>query len=152
MSCSSGAAEVFQWFQNLVTIANLLTWMSVLVAYIKFHAALKAQGYDRSTLVFKSPFQPYTAYFALCFFTIIIIFNGFYVFGPFDIDGFVTAYVGLPIYASLYAFWKIFKRTKWLSADEADITTGKAAMDAADAHWPERRPRNVIERIWFWIA
>jgi len=49
-------------------------------------------------------------------------------------------------------FWKVFKRTKWVNPAEADITTGKAALDAADAHWPERIPRNVLERIWFWIA
>ncbi|KAL8938734.1 MAG: hypothetical protein Q9211_003068 [Gyalolechia sp. 1 TL-2023] len=152
MSCSSGADIVFQWFQNLVTIASLFTWMSVSIAYIRFHAALKAQGIDRNTLVFKSPFQPYTAYFSLIFFAILTIFNGFYVFGPFDVNGFVTNYVGIPIYFVLYAFWKIFKRTRWIPSAEADIQTGKAALDAADAHWPERRPRNVIERIWFWIA
>ncbi|KAL8942926.1 MAG: hypothetical protein Q9216_001401 [Gyalolechia sp. 2 TL-2023] len=152
MSCSSGANVVFQWFQNLVTIASLFTWMSVSVAYIRFHAALKAQGVDRNTLVFRSPFQPYTAYFSLIFFAVITVFNGFYVFGPFDKNSFVTNYVGIPIYFVLYAFWKIFKRTRWIPSAEADIQTGKAALDAADAHRPERRPRNVIERIWFWIA
>ncbi|KAL8900326.1 MAG: hypothetical protein Q9207_005753 [Kuettlingeria erythrocarpa] len=152
LSCSSGSAVAFQWFQNLVTIASLFTWMSVSIAYIRFHAALKAQGVDRRTLHFRSPFQPYTAWFSLIFFAIITVFNGFYVFGPFDVNSFVTAYVGIPIYFALYAFWKIFKRTKWIPSDEADIFTGKAALDAADAHWPERRPRNVIERIWFWIA
>ncbi|KAL8700150.1 MAG: hypothetical protein Q9224_001092 [Gallowayella concinna] len=152
MSCSSGAAEVFQWFQNLVTIANLFTWMSVSIAYIRFHAALKAQGVDRNTLVFKSPFQPYTAYFSLCFFAMITLFNGFYVFGPFDVNGFVTAYVGIPIYFALYTFWKVFKRTKFVKSHEADIYTGKAALDAADAHWPPRIARNWVERVWFWIA
>jgi len=37
-------------------------------------------------------------------------------------------------------------------SEEADITSGKAALDAADAHWPDRRPRNFVERVWFWIA
>ena len=48
MSCTSGSSTVFTWFQNLTTIANLFTWMSVSIAYIRFHAALKAQGVDRS--------------------------------------------------------------------------------------------------------
>ena len=152
MSCSSGANVVFEWFQNLTTIANLFTWMSVCIAYIKFHAALKAQNVDRNTLVFKSPFQPYTAYFALVFFAIITLFNGFYVFGPWERDFFITSYVGIPIYFVLYAFWKIFKRTKWVNSAEADIFTGKAALDAADAHWPDRTPKNMLERIWFFIA
>ncbi|KAL8828990.1 MAG: hypothetical protein Q9191_002270 [Dirinaria sp. TL-2023a] len=152
LSCSSGANVVFTWFQNLTTIANLFTWMSVSIAYIQFHKALRAHGVDRNTLVFKSPFQPFTAYFSLFFFAIITIFNGFYVFKPWSIDDFVTAYVGIPIYLVLYVFWKIFKRTSFVRPSQADIFTGKAALDAADAHWPERVPRNILERIWFWIA
>lgn len=152
LSCSSGANVVFTWFQNLTTIANLFTWMSVSIAYIQFHKALQAQGVDRNTLVFKSPFQPFTAYFSLFFFAIITIFNGFYVFKPWSIDDFVTAYVGIPIYLVLYVFWKIVKRTSFVRPSQADIFTGKAALDAADAHWPQRVPRNIFERIWFWIA
>lgn len=70
----------------------------------------------------------------------------------FDKQDFVTAYVGIPIYAALFAFWKIFKKTRWVRSEQADIHTGKAALDAADEHWPERKPRNVWERIWFFIA
>ncbi len=152
MSTSSGASVVFTWFQNLTTISTLFAWISICIAYIQFHKALKAQGIDRNTLVFKSPFQPYTAYFALIFFSIVIVFNGFYVFSPWNVNEFVTAYVGIPIYFALYIFWKIFKRSKFIRPAEADIHTGKAAMDAADLLWPERKPRNIIERIWFWIA
>ncbi|KAL8759231.1 MAG: hypothetical protein Q9199_000918 [Rusavskia elegans] len=152
MSCTSGAEIVFQWFQDIVAISTLITWMSVSIAYIRFYAALKTQGIDRRTLVFRSHFQPYTAYFSLCFFGMIALFNGFHTFGPFDIHGFVTAYVGIPIYFALYAFWKICKGTKLVKAHEADIHTGKAAMDVADAHWPPRVARNWVERGWFWIA
>ena len=154
MSCSAGSSTVFQWFQNLTTIASLFTWMSISVAYIKFYHALEAQGIDRNSLVFKSPFQPYTAWFCLIFFALITLFNGFYVFPSptksFDVDDFITAYVGVPIYFGLLLFWKIFKRTRWIPSAEADITTGKAALDAVQ--WPERIPRNVIENIWFFIA
>jgi yeast amino acid transporter len=75
-----GPALVFTWFQNLTTIAGLFTWCSICVAYIKFYNALKAQEVDRQTLVFKACFAPYTAWFALIYFSIIIIFNGFNVF------------------------------------------------------------------------
>jgi len=156
MSCSAGSSTVFQWFQNLTTIANLFTWVSVSVAYLKFYYALRAQGIDRNTLVFKSPFQPYTAYVSLVFFSLIILLNGFYVFPSptksFNVNNFITAYVGIPIYFGLYLFWKLFKRTRWVPSAEVDIQTGKAALDAADAHWPERIPRNVLEKIWFFIA
>ena len=154
MATSSGSATVFKWFQNLTTIANLFTWVSISVAYIRFHAALRAQGVDRSTLVFRSPFQPYTAYFSLTFFSLIILFNGFWVFPSktkdFNVDGFITAYVGVPIYFGLFLFWKVFKRTRLVDPAQADITTGKAALDAA--YWPERKARNWVEKVWFFIA
>ena len=72
--------------------------MSVCVAFIQFQKALKAQGVDRDTLIFKSPFQPYLAWGALIFFSMIILFNGFHVFlyGSWTINDFITAYVGIP--------------------------------------------------------
>ncbi|KAI9802698.1 MAG: hypothetical protein M1825_002720 [Sarcosagium campestre] len=154
LSVSSGSALVFQWFQNLTTIATLFTWVSICIAYIKFRSALIAQGVDRNHLVFKSRFQPYTVYFALCFFLMIIVFNGFPIFinGYWDTQKFITAYIGIPIYLSLFLFWKIFKRTKLVNPAEADIFTGKAALDAEDANWPEQIPRNIWEKFWFWLA
>jgi amino acid transporter len=154
LSCGNGGAQMaFEWFQNLTTIASLFTWCSVCLAYVQFHKALAAQGIDRNTLVFKSPFQPYLAWGSFWFFAMIILFNGFYVFIPsFDYQSFLTDYLGIPIYFGLYAFWKIFKRTSWVDPAEADLHTGKATLDAADASWPELHPRNVFEKVWFWIA
>ncbi|KAK3180602.1 hypothetical protein K4F52_008068 [Lecanicillium sp. MT-2017a] len=152
MTVSSGSAVVFGWFQTLTTITSLLTWTSVLIAYLNFKKALHAQGIDRRTLPFRSRFQPYAAYVALGFFLMIIIFNGWKVFtkGNWNVQSFITAYVCVPIYLSFFTFWKIFKRTKFVKAEEADIFTGKAAIDAEV--WPERKPRNLLERIWFFIA
>ncbi|TVY93584.1 putative proline-specific permease [Lachnellula willkommii] len=152
-----GPSTVFGWFQNLTTIASLFTWCSICVAYIQFHKALRAQGVDRNTLVFKSSFQPYTAWIALTFFAVIIIFNGFDVFvgehhSHWNVTNFLIAYIGIPIFFCLYGFWKIFKRSRFIQPADADITTGKAALDAADEQWPEQIPRNIFERIWFWIA
>jgi amino acid transporter len=67
-----------------------------------------------------------------------------------SIQDFVTAYVVIPIFLGLFGFWKFFKKTSFVRAREADIWTGKAALDAE--YWPERLPRNILEKIWFWIA
>ena len=151
LSCGTGgAATAFTWFQNLTTVANLFTWISISIAYIQFHRALKAQGIDRNTLVFKAPWQPYLGWASLIFFSLVTFFNGFDTFSPFSVNDFITAYIGIPIYFLLFAFWKFFKRTKWVNPAEADLHTGKAALDAE--HWPEQKPRNIFERIWFWIA
>ena len=64
--------------------------------------------------------------------------------------GFVTAYVGIPIYFGFYLFWKVFKKTGFVNAKEADLHTGKAALDAIQ--WPDRVARNWAERVWFWVV
>ncbi|KAI9753144.1 MAG: hypothetical protein M4579_005307 [Chaenotheca gracillima] len=154
LSCSSGSALVFAWFQNLVTIANLFTWCVICITYLSFKKALAAQGFSRDELVFKSKFQPYTAWFAFFYFAMIIVFNGFAVFihGNWDVSDFLVAYIGIPIFFGLFMFWKLFKRTKFVTPANADITTGKAAVDAEEALWPTQVPRNIWEKIWFWIA
>lgn len=156
LSVSASSTIVFEWFQNLTTIAQLFTWCSICVAYLRFYHALKAQGVDRNTLVFKSVWQPYTAYFALGYFLMIIIFNGWKVFtssagkSNFTATAFLTAYIGIPIYFALYALWKIVKKTKFVDPAEADIWSGKAALDAEV--WDDPEPRNFAEKVWFWIA
>ncbi|KAK6543136.1 hypothetical protein TWF694_007056 [Orbilia ellipsospora] len=152
MTVSTGSGNVFNWFANIVTIANLFTWCVICVASICFTAALKAQGVDRSTLPFRAWGQPYTAWAGLFFFSIIILFNGFYVFckGHWKVQDFITAYIGIPIFFGLFFFWKLIKRTKWKKASEVDLYTGKAAIDAE--YWPEQIPKNLLEKIWYWIA
>jgi yeast amino acid transporter len=158
LSCGSGAKVVFLWFQNLVTIAQLFTWVSICIAYLRFRSALLAQNVDRDTLIFKSKFQPYTAWFALTFFSVIIFFNGFDVFiqkkpdvpWVFSPTEFFTAYINVPIFFGLFVLWKLVKRTRPVKASEADIWTGKHAVD--NAVWPEDIPKNALEKIWFWIA
>jgi amino acid transporter len=155
MSISAGANEVFSWFQNLTTIAQLFTWCSICYTYTRFRKALEAQGVDRSTLIFNSKFQPYTAWASFVFFALIIVFNGFKVFtetpwGNGEVADFFTAYVSVLIFALFYGFWKVFKRTKVVKPGEADIWSGKAALDAE--YWPEQVPKNALEKFWFWLC
>lgn len=85
----------------------------------------------------------------------IIIFNGFAVFadtpwGSDQLTSFFTAYIGVPIFFGLFVFWKILKRSKVVNPANADIWSGKAALDAE--HWPEQIPRNAWEKFWFWLC
>lgn len=158
MTVSEGASNVFNWFQTLTTITSLFTWISALFAFLGFRKACIAQGVQPSDKVFSAKWAPYTAYVSLAFFIIIVVFNGWKVFthdavtgeSNWNIQDFVTAYLVVAVYFALYIFWKVFKRTKMVKPAEADIWTGKAALDAEV--WPERLPRNMIEKIWFWIA
>lgn len=151
LAVGNSSSTVFGWFVNLVTIANLLTWDTICISYVRFHAALKAQGIDRNGLVFKSPFQPYLAWAAFVFFMLVTFLSGWDAFAPeFSYKDFITDYIGIPIYIILFVVWKVLKRTKWHKPADIDLHTGKAALDAVV--WPERFPRNFAEKVWFWIA
>lgn len=152
MTVSAGGSNVFNWFANIVTIANLFTWATICYASTKFTAALKAQGVDRNTLPMKAVGNPYSAWAALIFFGIIIIFNGFFVFttGRWDTQTFICSYIGIPIYFGLYFIWKFAKKTKLRKPETIDLFTGKAAIDAE--YWPEQIPRNFIEKFWNWLC
>jgi amino acid transporter len=155
MSTSAGAGKVFTWFQNLVTIAQLFTWCSISYTYIRFHKALVAQGVDRSTMTFRAKGGIYSAWISFVFFGLVILTNGFAVFkekhwGSDELTSFFTAYIGIPIFFLLYTFWKVFKRSSMVKPVEADIWSGKAALDAEV--WPENIPKNIIQKFWFWLC
>jgi amino acid transporter len=98
MTVSSSGAQVFSWFSNLVAIAYLITWSAICFIYIRFRKAMDYNQIDPATQDFRAPFQPYLAWFGLVFFSIVILFNGFPVFthGSWNVENFVTAYIGLP--------------------------------------------------------
>ncbi|EGR46158.1 amino acid transporter [Trichoderma reesei QM6a] len=152
MAVSSDSARVFSWFANLVTTAALFTWCSICIAYIGFDRALRAQGIDRKgELAFGGVFQPYLSWASLGFFIIVIIFNGFSVFihGHWDTQKFVVAYVGIPIFFTLFFGWKVIKKTKFRSSREIDLDTGRQLDESTEY---EGRPKNLVERLWAWAA
>lgn len=73
-------------------------------------------------------------------------------FLPWSVDDFLTSYIGIPIFVALYVVWKVVKRTRIHPIREIDLFSEKQFIDDAETDWLERQPRNVIERIWFWIA
>ena len=151
MVSTNGGAVVFGWFVGLATCAFVLSYTSMLVTYIGWYRALKAQGISRDTLHWKAPFMPYTAYFAVGFGCVVLLTLGFDVFSPFSVSGFVTSYFGIAYMAVCYLFWKIFKRTKPVNPKEADVWAGKEAIDEECRRWEvedvEARP-GVVARTW----
>ena len=49
----------------MISVAGLMTWFGISVIYVRFYAGMKAQGFDRSTLPFVAPFQPYLGWYAV---------------------------------------------------------------------------------------
>jgi amino acid transporter len=147
MTVSAGAANVFGWFQTLTTITSIITWVSILVAYLRFYYACKAQGVDRNTLPMKAWGQPYVAYIALFFFSVVLFFNGFPVFTKgnwsaslpphFDChamlislqaQNFCTGYLPIFIFIFFYGAWKLLWRKPFIKAAEVSLSPWKILL------------------------
>ncbi|CAN6669970.1 proline-specific permease [Trichomonascus vanleenenianus] len=159
LNVSSSSANVFTWFSNISTVSGFIAWLCVITAYLRFRKAMFYNGIFDS-LPFKAPFQPYSSYIAFFIVSIITITNGFTVFvgdrdtWTFNAPDFVAAYITLPLFAILYIGHKIYTRNwAWARPIESlDVTTGLDEAEAIERMYPEREPRNVFERVWFWIA
>lgn len=92
LNVSTGSAEVFGYFVNLVSIFGLLTWISILVSHIYFVKARRAQGVAEDSLRYKSPFGLWGSYMALAFCCLVALTKNFYVFAdPFDYKNFIVS-------------------------------------------------------------
>lgn len=104
---------------------------------------------------YKSPLQPYATYYALAFLIVLTLTNGFQVFfpGKFTASSFLAAYITLPIVIVLYLGHKIWFRTPlYLRVHEIDVYSGREEADRLEELDVPPIPRNVLEKIWFWIA
>lgn len=111
---SGGPSQAFAWLQNLSTVAGLIAWATLCFCYIRFHAALKAQGVSRDSFPWKAPLQPYAAWVGFIGATIITFISGFSVFlkGNWSASSFVASYVGIPIFIVPIIVWKLRYKTK----------------------------------------
>jgi amino acid transporter len=144
LNVSSSSSEVFFWISNLSAVSTLVVWTSVCITYLRFYKGMKHQGIPRSSLPFRSPLQPYLAWFAVIFSSTIAFFNGFDCFfpGKFSAKSFIPPYIDIPIFACLFLGYKIVKRTKFVKLGEMDFFSGKEEADRLEETWEEVKPRN----------
>ncbi|KAF5002732.1 hypothetical protein FGRMN_129 [Fusarium graminum] len=137
---SNSAIEVFFWFVDLTTTAFIATYTFMLLTYIGFYRARKAQGLTDDKLYYVAPFTPYTPIMALAIGCTAIFFVGFDVFSPFNTRGFVTCYFAVAFIVVMYVIGKIkyLRQGKgWVKPENADLVTGKAEIDEECRQWEE---------------
>ncbi|KAI5284629.1 hypothetical protein KEM54_001186 [Ascosphaera aggregata] len=150
-----GPSQAFQWLLNLSTVAGLIAWATMCFAYIRFYAALKSQAIPRKTLPFRSPFQPFTAWFGFLGSTTITLVAGFRVFlrGNWNTGNFVASYIGIPIFIVPIILYKLCRQTKFQTASSIDIYSGRldeGEIDEQKDHVGYREDGN--RTIWRKVA
>ncbi|GMM31420.1 hypothetical protein DAMA08_041650 [Martiniozyma asiatica (nom. inval.)] len=153
LNVSNSSAQAFTWFSNISTVSGFIEWIFVSITYLRYRKALAYHNMD-SRVTYRPPLQIFGAYACLFFFTLIAITNGYAVFFNFNASDFVAAYVTIPIIFFLYLGhaiwiknWKLFA-----SPEEIDVITGLVEVEEEAEKYIPRKPRNFLERIWFWIA
>ncbi|KAL6704371.1 hypothetical protein ACN47E_008327 [Coniothyrium glycines] len=124
---SGGASQAFSWLISLSTVAGLIAWATLCVCYIRFHTAMKVQGQGRESSPWKSPFQPFTAWWGFIGATIITLITGFPVFlkGEWSTADFIASYIGIPIFVVPIVIWKSAYKTKFARASTIDLWSGR---------------------------
>ncbi|KAK6464820.1 dicarboxylic amino acid permease [Scheffersomyces coipomensis] len=162
MTVSSSAAQVFTYFVNVVSLTGLIAWSCILVIHIRFMAACKAQGIDRTRdLAYKSPLQPYGSYFALTVCVLVIFLKNFTVFlgKPFTYKSFITGYIVLPVFLIMYFGYKFYFKTSIIPSSEVDLVTFKDVIDEeAERYAAEDAEKQAIkqaegktfDKAWFY--
>ncbi|KIY72604.1 hypothetical protein CYLTODRAFT_440506 [Cylindrobasidium torrendii FP15055 ss-10] len=150
MTVDKGAAVVFGWFIDLASVAALINYFWMCLAWIRFSQGMKAQGVSRDILPFKGVGMPWTPWIGLVWCVLLTVTNGFAVFikidGNFNIQGFFTAYFGVILSLAIYFGWKIIKGSKLRKASEMDLMSGLEAIDEDEQWWKD----NFIPPTTLW--
>lgn len=139
LSLSSDAGVVFNWFVSLTNTAGYTSWILCAFVFLRFRKACEAQGVR---VPYQSWCQPYGAWVSAVCFTFLLLANGFTVFYPgrFSASGFLTAYVGIPLFLAFYLGHKftVGRKDPWFIAPEhVDLTTNLREVEAEAAMWTE---------------
>ncbi|KAG8737212.1 hypothetical protein FRC10_008458 [Ceratobasidium sp. 414] len=152
---STTAITVFNWLYNISSTTGLITWLVILVSYLRMYYALKKQGLSRDNFPYVAPFQPYASWFGAIFVSLVLFFNGFRIFlvGNWDTSSFVAAYICLPIFFVLYLGWKLIHGTEWISLEDVDFVTGRNELDRMNEQEAAqyKPPKSIWQKLWDWM-
>ncbi|CAM1507450.1 Fc.00g070910.m01.CDS01 [Cosmosporella sp. VM-42] len=131
------AGRVFNWLVSITNTAGYTSWIACCWIYIRFRKAYQQQGV---TVPYHSKIQPYATWVCLFIFSFLLLANGFTVFypGQFTASGFLTAYIGIPIFILLWLghqFTAGRKNRWWRAIHDIDLVTGLDEVEADAEMW-----------------
>ncbi|WVQ73107.1 hypothetical protein IAR50_002671 [Cryptococcus sp. DSM 104548] len=159
LSVSSGTAKVLNWWIDLVTAAQLVSWTVIAITYLRFRSGLKVQNLlSTDFLPVRGYLQPLSGWYLLVWSPIVLFFSGYYVFlpGAFTAADFVFAYGSVFIFlaillgAKLYAYLKRGDRHLYIPAKEIDFKSDIEYIEELTRASEEKRlskARGAGERI-----
>lgn len=150
LGISSGGGTVFSWLSALSAVAGLFAWGTCCYAYLRFRKAYSLQGYDRAALPYRARLQPYASWFSIIMCGLVILFSGWSVFlnGNFTASGFLTNYLGIPVFFVPWIGWKVWHKTKVVKLTEVDLDSGRLRKEDEPE---EKIPNGPWEKFVAWL-
>ncbi|KAJ6468217.1 general amino acid permease AGP2 [Mycena sanguinolenta] len=133
LQLGSTSGVVLQWITRFGTASAMANYAMIAFTYIRFHAALKAQGIPRESLPYHSSWQPFCGYYAFIASFTMMFLSGYVVFlpGQWNTTTFVFSYALIALLPVIFIGWKIARRTQWRNLREVDFFgEERAGVDA----------------------
>jgi lysine-specific permease len=117
---------VYTWLYNGTGLTGFITWLGICYTHLRFRKAMKVQGVNINTLVFKAKLFPVGTWFALIACIVVILGQAYWYVGFGEIDwlGLVIAFVGIPFALVLWIGYKVVNKTKLIPYDEIVLKAG----------------------------
>ncbi|KAL2860296.1 amino acid permease/ SLC12A domain-containing protein [Aspergillus pseudodeflectus] len=153
LALGSSSAQVLDWILNFCTAATMFNWSVMSFTWIRFNAALKAQGIDKKTfLPSVSKVQPFAGYWAFFWAFLFLWVQGYSVFvkGNWKVSTFIFNYGIIALASVIGIGWKIFKRTPFHKSKDVDLVSDLEFFDTLTEHYRHEReaaPVTVKDKI-----
>ncbi|PLW05859.1 hypothetical protein PCANC_13980 [Puccinia coronata f. sp. avenae] len=158
---SGGAGLVFKWLSTMASSTGLLTWVGILITYLRFDAGVKAQNINRDQFPYKSYVRSAGAVYGLLMCCLILLFNSPSVFikGHWDTATFITGYLPTLMAIATYTMSKLNRkrkgaRTAIVGVHEMDFFTDsrdEARDGPDDDDNPNGEKKSIEERFKEWF-
>ncbi|KAJ6601660.1 amino acid permease/ SLC12A domain-containing protein [Mycena sp. CBHHK59/15] len=125
LQVSHNSAVVLQWITRFITVASMANYSMIAFTYLRFHAALNAQGISKASLPHRSAWQPFCAYYAFIASFTMIFFSGYTVFlpGHWNTTTFVFTYALVGVLPVIFLGWKTCRHTEFRKPGDIDLFT-----------------------------
>lgn len=122
-----GDGTVYIWLMNAIGITGFIFWLGISISHYRFRKALIKQGHSLEKLRYRAKWYPAGPIFAIACGLIVILAQNFQAFLADQIDwgSVVAAYLGIPLFLSLWLGYKMVRKTKVVKLEEVEFDFDK---------------------------
>lgn len=114
----------YTWLFNLSGMTGIILWLSIAICHYRFRKGFLRQGHTLKELPYCAKWFPGGPVFALICCFLIIIGQGLQdiLSGDINLLPLIGAYIGIPLFLSIWLIYKILHKTRIVSYQEMDFS------------------------------